>query len=208
MLYQLCRAVEAVQDHAEQAIKLSREQGSAAFLAIATTLYGWALVAQGHGDEGLAQIRHVLAGLRATGAQTITVYLLAVLADAYRRVGQISEGFKVVAEALTLVDTNGERYAEAELYRLQGELIQKAEGKIPIAALTPEVCLQKALSIARHQQAKSWELRAAASLARLRQSQDKHQDAYALLAPVYNWFTEGFDTADLKEAKALLDDLA
>jgi predicted ATPase len=136
------------------------------------------------------------------------VYLLAILADAYRRVGQIGEGLNVVTEALTLVDTNGSRYAEAELYSLKGELLQHADSGWRRPELTPEDCFHQALDIARREQAKSWELRAATSLARLWQSQDKRQEAYDLLAPVYGWFTEGFDTADLKEAKALLEELS
>jgi predicted ATPase len=106
-------------------------------------------------------------------------------------------------EALTLVETTGERYYEAELHRLQGELLLQAAPDVARA----EACFQQALDIARRQQAKSLELRAAMSLGRLWQQQGKHQDAYDLLAPVYGWFTEGFDTADLQEAKAILNEL-
>ena len=113
-----------------------------------------------------------------------------------------------LTEALTLVDKAGQRYYEAELHRLRGELLLNAECGVQSAALTLEECFQKALDVARRQQAKSWELRAATSLARLWQQQDKRQEAYELLAPVYGWFTEGFDTADLIDAKALLNELS
>ena len=121
--------------------------------------------------------------------------------------GQTEEGWRVLAEAFVLVERTGERFWEAELHRLKGELLLNADCGLRIAELTPEACFQTALDIARGQQAKSLELRAATSLARLLQSQGKRQDAYDLLAPVYGWFTEGFDTADLQEARALLDEL-
>ena len=111
----------------------------------------------------------------------------------------------MLAEALTLVDKTGERWCESELYRLKGELLLQQSSDNHTAA---ETCFQHAIAIAQNQQAKSWELLAATSLARLWQSQGKRQEAHDLLAPVYNWFTEGFDTADLQEAKALLDAVA
>ena len=132
-------------------------------------------------------------------------YMLALLAEAYREAGQMQEGLAVLTEAMSLIDEQGERWWEAELYRLKGELL---------LALSPnnepdvEVCLHHALDIARRQQAKSLELRAATSLARLWQHQGKHIAARELLAPVYGWFTEGFDTADLRDARALLEELA
>ena len=118
---------------------------------------------------------------------------------------QPEAGLTVLAEALTLVDTTGERWYEPELYRLKGELLLQQSSDNQAEA---ETCFHQALDIARNQQAKSFELRAATSLARLWQQQGKRQEAHDLLAPVYNWFTEGFDTADLKDAKALLDELA
>ncbi len=119
--------------------------------------------------------------------------------------GQAEEGLVGLAEALAVMDTMEVRFYAAELYRLKGVLLLKQA--VPDASQA-EDCFQQALSIARHQHAKSLELRAAMSLARLWQSQDKRQDAYDLLAPVYNWFTEGFDTTDLQEAKTLLQELA
>ena len=112
-----------------------------------------------------------------------------------------------LAEAVAFVNNTGEHWWEAELYRLQRELLLNVEFGVRNSDLTPEDCFQKALDFAHRQQAKSLELRAATSLARLWQQQGKRQDAYDLLAPVYGWFTEGFDTADLQEAKALLGEL-
>ena len=118
--------------------------------------------------------------------------------------GQPEVGLTALAEALTLVDTTGERWYEAEIYRLKGELLLQQNADNQADA---ETCFQHAISIAQSQQAKSWELRAATSLARLWQQQGKREEAHDLLAPVYNWFTEGFDTADLQDATKLLEEL-
>jgi predicted ATPase len=122
------------------------------------------------------------------------------------KVGQAEEGLSALTEALTLVDKSGERFYEAELYRLKGELV--LQSGVWSRESEAEQCFQKAIEIAQKQQAKSLELRAATSLAKWWQCQGKHQEAYDLLAPVYNWFTEGFDTADLQAAKALLAKLS
>ena len=139
-------------------------------------------------------------------AQTEPSVLL-LLAEAYGKADQHEAGLTVLDEALVHVDHTGQHAYEAELHRLRGELLLNADCGLRIAELTPEDCFQKALDVARHQQAKSLELRAATSLARLWQQQGKRQEAYDLLAPVYEWFTEGFDTADLIDAKTLLDEL-
>jgi predicted ATPase len=149
-------------------------------------------------------MRQGLVAYQATGAAVFRPYYLGFLAQAYGKVGQAGEGLMLLGEALAAVHQTGERFCEAELYRLKGALllVHSAEnhGKA-------EACFQQALAVARRQQAKSWELRAATSLSRLWQHQGKRQEAYDLLAPIYGWFTEGFDTADLQEAKALLDTL-
>jgi predicted ATPase len=130
---------------------------------------------------------------------------LGLLAEVHRSLGQPEAGLAALSEALELVETTGERYYAAELYRLQGELLlQHATPEVSHA----ETCFQQALDIARRQQAKSLELRAAMSLGRLWQQQGKQDEARALLAPIYGWFTEGFDTADLQEAQALLEELS
>ena len=126
------------------------------------------------------------------------------MAQVYGRIGRIHDGLALIAEALEIVEKSGIRIEEADMHRVQGELL--------LLQTVPDVqqaesAFHQALSVARSQQAKSWELRAATSLARLWQSQDKRRDAYDLLAPVYEWFTEGFDTADLKDAKALVEEL-
>src|SRR5215467_2306933 len=132
-------------------------------------------------------------------------YFLALLADVHGTLGEPEAGFTVLSESLVLVDKTGERWYEAELHRLQGELfLQQTLDNVTAA----ENCFHHAISIAQSQQAKSLELRATTSLAHLWQSQGKRQKAHDLLAPVYNWFTEGFDTTDLKDAKALLDALS
>jgi len=131
-------------------------------------------------------------------------YALTPLAEAYGTIGELEAGLTVLGEALTFADATGERFCEAEGQRLKGELLLQLSSDNQADA---ETCFQHAISIAQSQHAKSWELRAATSHARLWQSQGKRQEAYDLLAPVYNWFTEGFDTADLKDAKALLDEL-
>jgi predicted ATPase len=128
-----------------------------------------------------------------------------LLTEAAGHVGQIAEGLGLLAEARTALEASERGDLLAEAYRLQGELLQRQD--VPDAAQA-EACFQQALAIARRQQAKSWELRAATSLARLYQHQGKRAEAHELLAPVYGWFTEGFDTADLQEAKALLAELA
>ena len=153
---------------------------------------------------GLDQIQQGLAAYGAVGTVVGQTYLFARLADAYGHAGQTAAGLTVLAEALAWVDQHEERIHEAELHRLMGELLlQQAVPDVPQA----ETCLHQALAIARQQQAKAVELRTAISLSRLWQQHGKRDAARALLVDVYGWFTEGFDTADLQEAKALLEEL-
>jgi predicted ATPase len=212
-LHQLRRDEPLTHERAEAIIALAANQGFAILVAWGTILQGWALAArtpepgagQGQREEGIGQIQQGLAAFRATGAEANRPYFLALLAVASAQAGQREAGLTWLAEALAVVDDTGERRWEAELHRLKGELLlARATG----LETEVETCFRQALDIARRQQAKSLELRAAMSLARLWQQQGKRQEAYALLAPVYGWFTEGFDTADLQEAKALLDELA
>jgi TOMM system kinase/cyclase fusion protein len=203
--YRLRGEGQATYEQAEAAVRLSTDQGLPFRVAMGTILRGWALAALGKGEEGVAQLRQGLEGWRATGAAISWSYYLGSLADAYARGPHAGEGLAVLFEALTCVDKTGERYAEAELHRLKGDLLLKQT--VPDAHQA-EVCFQQALAIARRQQAKSWELRAAMSLGRLWQQEGKRHDARELLAPIYSWFTEGFDTADLQDAKALLETLS
>jgi predicted ATPase len=184
---------------------ISTNQGFPYWSAVGTALGGWALFEQEQSEEGIRQIQQGLAAFRDTGAEVWRPYWLALLAEAYWHAGRTEEGLVLLAEALAFVHKNGERFWEAEVYRLKGDLL---------LALAPdnhpevETCFHQAIDITRHQQAKSLELRAATSLARLWWNQGKRAEARDLLAGVYSWFTEGFDTADLQEAKALLDELA
>jgi predicted ATPase len=173
-----------------------------------TILRGWALAAQGQREEGSAQIRQGLAAFRATGAELNRTYYLALLAEAYGQAGQTNEGLHVLSEALTGVHSGRERWWEAELYRLRGELLLQAGCGVQNAAWTAEESFRQALDTARRQQAKSLELRAAMSLGRLWQQQGKRAAAHRLLTEVYDWFTEGFDTADLRETRSLLAELS
>jgi predicted ATPase len=184
---------------------LSTDQGFPCCGAWGTILRGWALAEQGQRAEGIAQMRQGIAAWRATGAELQRPYYLALLAEAYGTAGQTEEGLRVLTEALTAVHPTGERQHAAELYRLTGEL--RLQQDVPDAH-EAERGLRQAIDVARHQQAKSLELRAAISLSRLWQQQGKRAEACELLAPIYGWFTEGFDTVDLQEAKALLEALA
>ena len=200
-LHQLRRECQVVSERAATAITVATAQQVALVLAVGPIMRGWALAMQGQGAEGLTQLRHGLDAYRATGAEFQRPHFLGMLAEVYRSLGQPEAGLTALSEALALVEKTGERYYEAELHRLKGELfLQHAAPDVSHA----ETCFQQSLDIARRQQAKSLELRAAMSLGRLWQQQGKRQEGRALLAEVYNWFTEGFDTADLQEAKALL----
>jgi predicted ATPase len=159
---------------------------------------------QGQTAEGMTQMRQGLTAACATGAELFVPYFLALIAEACGHAGQLDEGLRLLAEALAVADHSAERWYEAELYRLKGELLL---AQSPHQHTDAEVCFQHALDIASAQHAKSWELRAAVSLSRLWQQQGKRDNARTLLAPIYDWFSEGFDTPDLQEAKALLEAL-
>jgi predicted ATPase len=201
-LCQLCRDVQAAQERATAAMALCTEQGFALYLARSTILQGWTMAEQGQGAAGLAQMRQGLGAYQITGAEVFRPYYLGFLAEAYGKVGQAGEGLTLLDEAVAAVHQTGERFCEAELYRLKGELLLvRSTGNHGEA----QACFQQALTVARRQQARLWELRAAMSLSRLWQSQGKRAAAREMLAPIYGWFTEGFDTADLQDAKALLE---
>jgi TOMM system kinase/cyclase fusion protein len=204
LLHQCRQEWPLVQERVEAAIALAAEQGFAVWVALGTILRGWALAAQGQREEGVAQIRRGMDAYKATGGVSGLPYYLALLAVACAQVGQREEGLSLLAEALALTNDRGERRWEAELHRLKGELLLAGSAEPDAEA---ETYFRQALDVARHQQAKSWELRAAMSLSRLWQRQGKHAEARQLLVEVYGWFTEGFDTADLQEARALLHEL-
>ena len=205
MVYQLRRDVPAVQAQAAAAVALATEQGSAFRMAQGTSMCGWALAMQGQGEEALAQIHQGIAAWRASGAAFHIPYLYTLLAEVCDHLGHTEDGLQALAEAHALVEQQEERWWDAEVYRLRGVLLLR-QPETPQAEA--EAWLQRALDVARHQEAKALELRAAMSLSRLWQQQDKRQEAYDLLAPIYHWFTEGFDTADLQDARALLAELS
>jgi predicted ATPase len=202
--HQFRREVRATQEGAEIALNLAQEHGFPQFRAMDSMLRGWALAHQGQAQEGIEQMHQGLTAHRAIGAEEGRPYFLSLLAEAHGTLGEPEAGLTILTEALALVDTTGERWYESELYRLKGALLLQQSSDDHMKA---EHCFHHALEIARNQQAKSFELRTATSLARLWQQQGKRKEAYDLLALVYGWFTEGFDTADLQDAKALLDAL-
>jgi predicted ATPase len=150
-------------------------------------------------------MRQGMAALQAIGTEIQRAYSLGLLANAYRQAGQVNEGLAVLDEALAAVDKTGGRWAEVELHLLKGELLMR---QAVSNAQQAEICFRQALAVAGHQQAKSLELRTAMSLSRLWQQQGKQAEARRLLSDIYGWFTEGLDTADLKQAKALLEELS
>jgi len=192
----------ALDERAGQLIAVSTERSFAYWRALGTIYSGWAKVKYGDVAEGMHLIRSGSTAYCATGAAAWVPLHLGLLAGACEIAGQLEEGLSLLDEALPIMDRTGERWFAAELYRHKGQLLLR-QGH-PEAA---EELYRKALGIAEEQGAKLWELRAAMSLARLRLDQGRHAEGRDLLAPVYGWFTEGFDTPDLKEAKALLDEL-
>ena len=188
---------------ADEALAISAEQGYPLWMAFANAMRGWSLAALGQPTEGLRALQDGIDATRATGAGLWRSFFLTLLADAYAIVGQPRAGLKPLAEAAELIGTTQERWAEAETHRLRGRLMQSLGDDA-----ASEDCYRHALDVARRQSAKLWELRAAMCMARLWRDQSKREEARELLAPVYNWFTEGFDTLDLKEAKNLLDEVS
>ncbi len=212
--YAFCQDWQKAQESAEACINLSTEHGFPYWLAGGILLRGWALAGQGQAEEGVAQIRQGLTMTRATGSRLTNSIHLAILGETYGRMGRGEEGLTTLVEALAIAHRSGEHFYEAEIHRVKGELLlrciepvemMQAEAKAEAEA---ERCFQHAIEVARKQQAKSLELRATVSLCRLWQKQGKKgEEARQLLAAIYGWFTEGFDTPNLKEAKALLEEL-
>jgi predicted ATPase len=164
---------------------------------------GWVLGEEGQLEEGINMIHHGLAIVKEIGSWILYQQELSLLADTYRKAKKISEGLATVEEALAMVNEKGFRLLEPELYRLKGMLLLGGE-----ANSEAEVCFQRAIEVARRLKAKTWELRATLSLCRLWQKQGQRERARKMLGEIYAWFTEGFETRDLKEAKALLEALS
>jgi predicted ATPase len=192
----------ALEELADQLYAVAAEQRFPVWRAQGMIYRGWVKVKNGDLAEGISLLRSGLADYRSTGAELWMSHYLTFLARAYEIAGQVEEAIIQLNAAFQIAKETGERWLAAELNRHKGELLLQ-QGH-PEAA---EELYRKALTIAEEQGAKLWELRAAASLARLRCDQGRHAEARDLLAPVYSWFTEGFGTLDLKEAKALLDEL-
>ena len=190
-------------EQADQLVAVTTEQGFPYWRAVGDIFRGWAKAKNGDLTEGISLLRSGSTAFRATGAEVYVPHHTALLAGAYEIAGQIDEAVTVLDDALQMVERTGERWFLAELARQKGLLLLRL-GYSEAA----EELYRQALGIAQEQEAKLWELRAAASLARLRRDQGRRAEAHDLLAPVYGWFTEGFETPDLKEAKALLDELS
>ena len=203
-LHQFRQEPRAAREHAEASIAICAEQGFPLFMSMGTILRGWALVQEGSDEDGGAQMRQGLADLRATGAGLWQPTFLSLIAEADGRIGQAERGLRLLGEGMAMVERNDERFYEAELHRLKGELLLLSNPADPSGA---ERCFRNALEIAERQTAKSLGLRAALSLARFWTKEGRRSEAHDLLAPIYGWFNEGFGTPDHKAAKTLLDQL-
>jgi predicted ATPase len=204
-LHSICRDDSRVRDYAEAALAFSEEHAMPMWAACAK----WALASittePRPSEADLAAMRQALAALEALRFGLLLPVMLGQLAEACRRAGNPQEANGALDRARAVMRETGERLAEAELHRIEGDLLLVDDS---VDQARAEACYRRAIEVARRQEAMSWQLRAATSLARLWRGQGKRQEAHGLLAPIYNWFTEGFDTPDLKEAKALLDELA
>jgi class 3 adenylate cyclase/tetratricopeptide (TPR) repeat protein len=195
--------VQEALDQSAGALGIAAEYGFPQMGSMAAVIHGWARSCRGEPESGIAEMHRGIAGAKATSMGAPT-YLLIPLAETYARIGRTDEASRLLADALETAHQTGQRLQEAELYRLEGELLLKSACNEPGA----EACLRQGIEIARGQSAKWWDLRATTSLARLLRNTNRRDEARTILAEIYNWFTEGFDTADLKEAKALLDELS
>jgi predicted ATPase len=223
-LHQLRREGPMAREYADETIAISIEHGLVMYQAIATIIRGWVLIEQGEHEAANEQIGQGITALHATGAKLMRPHFLALMAEGFKKTEQVKEGLRVLDEALEVAHRTGEGCYQAELFRLKGEmlLMQSTEAGLSpaatggkptvdaerLAVALAQSCFDQAIEIARRQNAKSWELRSAMSLARLFQHQGKEQEALDLLTHIYGSFTEGFDTLDLSEARALIDELS
>ena len=204
---QLRRESQKTLAFAEEAVELASQNGLAQWEAFSTSLRGWALAEQDRVGEGIDQMRRALDSYRAIGSEISRPHFLGLLAEALLKNGEVEEATTAVAEALAAAASTGLHYYDAELYRLKGELLAgQSSGRE--GAAESEVSFNRAIEIARQQQAKSFELRASISLARLWKEKGKVEEAHCLLAEIYGWFTEGADEPDMKDAKMLLHTLS
>jgi predicted ATPase len=216
-IHQFRKEAELTQKRADAGLRIATEHGFPFWSAFQTILLGWVLVHQGKADEGIAQMSAGMEAYWATGAELLRPYFIGLLGEAFARKGSTQRGLVLLDEALEAVERTGERFYEAELYRLKGELLIRSDSEQPdlqeiatesCRGSSIEACFLKAISLARRQRAKCFELRSALNLARLWQRQGRLEEARAILGQSCGWFTQGLDTADLKGAKALLDELS
>jgi tetratricopeptide (TPR) repeat protein len=203
-IYELCRDLEHMRERAEAALALSIESGNVSSRAVSEIHLGWAQAMAGDLDGGVARMRRHMLELQSIGSSLFDDRCLALIATALGRMRRFEEGLRAVDESFPFIERSGQRFYAAELHRLKGELLLAQDAAKNGAA---EREFRTAIDVARSQSAKSWELRATMSLARLLAKQGKRDEARTMLADIYGWFTEGFDTADLKDAKALLEEL-
>jgi predicted ATPase len=200
-----CGNYAAANAQVDELIALANERGVPYWKALGTAVRGWLFALTGKASDAVPAITSGITSLRSTGATLYEPQHLQFLAMAYAELGQLDDAWRCIDDAIETIERSKERWCEAEAHRIAGEIALKSLAPDPEKA---EAYFERALAVARKQQAKSWELRASMSMARLWRDQGKRHEARELLAPVYGWFTEGFDTLDLKEARALLDDLA
>jgi len=204
-IYQLCREPQHTRQRAEAALVLATESGNVSGRAISEIYLGWADAMAGYLEDGVARIRQYLSEMKAGGSSLFEDRCLTLIVTALGRLGRFDEGLRTIEESLPFFESTGQRFYEAEVHRLKGELLLAQDASNAAPAVQ---CFRTALDISRRQKAKSWELRATTSLARLLDQQRRRDEARTMLLEIYNWFSEGFDTADLKDAKALLEDLS
>jgi tetratricopeptide (TPR) repeat protein len=204
-LYQMRREPETVRELADAAMELGEEHGFPEWLEWGRWLHGWALAELGEIERGVAEMEAGMAGFIPLGGVPRRAFAAAMLAKGYGRLGRIDQAIAMVDSERARIGRTGERLDEAELYRVKGELLYAGDGA---SSSEGESCLRKAIEVARRQESRWWELRATTSLARSLRDTGRREEARSMLAEIYNWFTEGFDTADLKDAKALLEELS
>lgn len=204
MLHQHCGQIDAMLEAAEAAISLSRTHRLGTFVHWATSLQGWALAERSDAAAGMVQLRTSIALARESGAQNLQVFNLLLLAEHASKAGDHEQSLALVDEVLATVEATGAYWCKAEAYRRKGELLLRRQHDAQDHWIAAEVALRQALALAQNQQAKALELRAAMSLARLWQNAGRSDETRQLLAPIYTWFAEGFDTANLQDARVLL----
>jgi predicted ATPase len=200
----LCAKYAAANAQSNEVVRLADEKGAALWKALGTMEQGCVLALSGKASEAIQMITSGITTYRSTSSKVYLPFFLAHLSKAHAELGQFDDAWRCIGEAMTAVETTKERWYEAEINRIKGEIALKLP---QLGSSQAGAYFERALTVARAQQAKSWELRAAMSMARLWHDQGMREKARDLLAPVYGWFTEGFDTRDLKEARVLLDEL-